>query len=115
MAQKINLKKIQKKLTGVLKNASRHLEGVGKETKTFMKRGESEVTRISRMSKAQLEILSLSVKREQLYRQIGMRVWELSTRGSLTTDKLKAFCKELSDINKKVKNKKRIITKTLKR
>lgn len=113
MADKIDIQKIQKKVTKALRQASRHLEGVGKEAKELVKRGEGELLRISKAGKAHLEILALSLKKEQLYRQIGMRVWQLSTKGKLTTKKLKSFCKELSDINKKVKNKKKAISKTL--
>ncbi len=115
MAKKINLKKIQNKLSKALKLASKHLEGVGTEAKGLVRRGETELTRLSKMSRTHLEILALNIKKEQLYRQIGMKVWQLSTKGKLTTRKLRSFCKELSDINKKVTSKKRAINKTLKK
>lgn len=115
MAEKVNIKKIQKKIVKAVKEASRHLDGVGKEARVLVMRGEDELTKISKAGKAQLEILALSVRKERLYRQVGMKVWQLSTKGKLTTKRLKAFCKELSDINKKVKKKKRSIRKTLKR
>ncbi|NQT06021.1 MAG: hypothetical protein HQ575_00605 [Candidatus Omnitrophica bacterium] len=112
--KKNELKKIQSRVTQVLKQTSKHLEGVGKEAKILVKRGENELSKISRMGKAQFEILALSVKKEQLYRRIGMKVWKLSTKGKLTTDKLKAFCKELSEINKRVKSKKKTIDRVYK-
>jgi hypothetical protein len=115
MKEKIDIKKIQSRVTKALKQASHHLEGVGKETKDIMRRGESELVKISKMGKTQFEILALSVKKEQLYRQIGMKVWQLSTKGNLTTKKLRTFCKELSDINKKLKTKKKVMTKASKK
>lgn len=115
MKEGIDLKKIQARAIKALKQASQHLEGVGKETKDIMKRGENELVKISKMGKTQFEILALSVKKEQLYRQLGMKVWQLSTKGKLTTKKLRAFCKELSDINNKLKMKKKVATKTTKR
>ncbi len=115
MNEKINLKEIQAKVTNALKQTSKHLEGFGRETKDIVKRGENEFIKISKMGKAQLEILALGVKKEQLYRQIGMKVWQLSAQGKLTTKRLKSFCKELSDINNKVKNKKMVIGKAFKK
>jgi len=115
MKENVDLKKLQEKLQTALKEASHHLEGVGKEAKVLVKRGESEFARFSKVGRANLEILALTVKKEQLYRQIGMKVWEMSTKGKLTTAKLKAFCKELSDINESVKKNKRAINSILKK
>lgn len=113
--KKVDLRSIQANVTKALKDASRHLEGVGKETAVMVKKGEDELVRMSKMGKAQLEILALSVRKEQLYRQIGMRVWQLSTSGTLTTRKLKKFCDELAKINSKVKVKKKTISKVMKK
>ncbi len=114
MKNKLDIEAVKTKITKSLHEAARHLAGVSKEAKTFVRRGENELTRISKLGRTQLEILALSVKKEQLYRQIGMKVWQLSSKGKLTTKKLKAFCNELSDINKKVKSKKRTIDRTIK-
>ena len=113
--QYIDLKALQKKMQIALKEASHHLEGVGKEAKVLVKRGETEFARFSKVGRANLEILALTVKKEQLYRQIGMKVWEMSTKGKLTTTKLKAFCKELSDISESVKKNKKSINSILKK
>ncbi len=112
---KLDLKLLQRKVSKAVQEAGQQLEGVGKDTKEFMKRGEDELAKISRMGRAQFEIMALSVKKEQLYRQIGMKVWQLSTQGKLTTNKLKTFCEELSAVNKKVKARKRAMHKTMKR
>ena len=112
---KIDIKSLQQKVTKAFKQASQHLEGVSKDTRDIVRRGEDELVKISKMGKAQFEILALSVKKEQLYRQIGMKVWQLSTKGQLTTKKLKSFCRELSDINKKVKSRKKSLGKVAKR
>ena len=107
MKKNIRMKNVQKKIVSALKGASTHLEGLGRETKDLVRRGESELNKISRLGKSQFEILSLSVKKEQLYRQIGMRVWQLSTQGKLSTKRLEALCEELSAINKKLKTQKK--------
>ena len=111
--KKVDMKKIQKKVVKAIKEASTRLKGASKDTKEFLKRGEDEVLRVSKMGKAHFDILALSVKKEQLYRQIGMKVWQLSTKGKLTTKKLGTLCKELSDINKKVKTRKKALNKSL--
>ena len=108
---KIDLRSMQTKVAKAFKLASEHLEGVGKETKVLVKRGENELAKISKMGKTQFEIMALSVKKEQLYRRIGMKVWQLSTKGNLTTRKLRSFCKELSDINNKLKSRKKALNK----
>jgi hypothetical protein len=108
---KVDLRSLQLKVSKAFKQASRHLEGVSKDTKVLVKRGEDELIKMSKIGKTQLEILALSVKKEQLYRQIGMKVWQLSTKGQLTTEKLKTFCKELSAVNKKVKSRKKSLNK----
>ena len=115
MVDKIDMKKIQKKMSKALQQASKWSEAVGKDTKYFVKRGEDELAKLSKAGKGHIEILALSLKKEQLYRQIGMKVWQLSTKGNLTTKKLKSFCNELSDINKRVKSKKRGIAKNLRK
>ena len=112
-SSKIDLKDIQGRLNEAFKKTGAYLETMGKEAKVLAKRGENEFVKVSKMGKAQIEILSLSIKKEQLYRQIGKRVWELSTKGKLTTEKLDSFCKDLAEINKKVRSKKKTIDKTL--
>lgn len=114
MKKKVNIKKIQKQVKAAMKEVSKRLETISKDAKDLVKRGEGGLLKFSKTGKAQLEILALSVKKEQLYRQIGLKVWQLSTKGKLTTNKLKSFCKELSDINKKVKTKKKKIDRVLK-
>jgi len=115
MAEKLDIKKLQKKATKALKEASRRLEGAGKDARVLVKKGEDELLKLSKIGRAQLEILALSLKKEQLYRRIGMKVWQLSTKGRLTTKRLKAFCDELANINKSVKSKKKSIHKALKK
>jgi len=112
---KMSIKKVQKKILGAVKQATNRLEDIGKDTKEFVKHGEGELVKISRLGKAQFEILALSVKKEQLYRQIGMKVWQLSTHGNLTTKNLQSLCEELSQINKKVKNEKKSINVILRK
>ena len=84
-SDKAAVKEVRKKIVDSLKIATKRMEAIGKETK------------------AQLEILALSVKKEQLYRQIGKKVWQLASQGNLSTKKLQSLCKELSEINKKAK------------
>lgn len=113
--KEIDLKKMRKRVSDTLKQTGKYFKNIGREAKVFVRRGENEITKVSRIGKAQFEILALNVKKEQLYRQIGMKVWSLSTKGRLTTDRLKTFCEELAAINKTVKNKKMAINRTLRR
>jgi len=115
MKKGIDLKQIQKNMSKTLKQASDHLEGLGKETSKIVRRGEEELVKVSKMGRAQVEIMALTLKKEQLYRQIGMKVWKLSTKGSLTTKKLRSFCQELAEINTQVKTKKKTIDKAMRK
>jgi len=108
---KAAIKDMRKKIAGSLKVATKRLEAISKETKDFVRRGEDELAKITRLGKAQFEILALSVKKEQLYRQIGKKVWQLAAGGKLTTKKLRSFCRELSAINKKVKTRRRSVSR----
>lgn len=113
-AKEIDLKKVRERVRATLKQTGKYFKHIGREAKVLVRRGEDEIAKVSRIGKAQLEILALNVKREQLYRQIGMKVWRLSTKGRLTTDRLRRFCQELAEINKNVKNRRLIINRALK-
>lgn len=104
MKKKIDIKKIKNEVKKLLK-----------KTTIFAKRSEKELSKIARAGKAEIDILNLSIKKNQLYHQIGKKVYQLNTQGKLTTRNLKKLCGKIDQIEKDLKIKKRSVVKYLKK
>lgn len=67
----------QDELKKLFEKAKDGLRQLGKETSVWMKKGEIELSRISKIGKLELDIVGLNMKKEKLFRDIGRRVIEL--------------------------------------
>jgi len=67
----------QDELKKLFEKAKDGLRQLGKETSVWMKKGEIELSRISKIGKLELDIVGLNMKKEKLFRDIGKRVIEL--------------------------------------
>jgi len=54
----------------------KRLHELGKETGVWIKRGEVELSRISKIGKLELDIVNLNIKKERLFKDIGKRMVE---------------------------------------
>lgn len=115
MKKEIGINKIKNEVKGLLEKTRRGLKRMGKETSVFAKRSEKELSKLAKVGRAEVDILSLNIKKNQLYHQIGKQVYQLNTQGKLTTRNLKKLCCRISEIEKDLKNRKRSVAKYLKK
>ena len=106
---------IEAALKNVLEKTKVGLQKIGEETSVFAKRGEKELSKIARIGKVEMDIVGLSVKKNQLYYQLGKRVHELSMQRKLTVRNLKKLCDQISAVDKNLRTKKRSVTRYLKK
>ncbi len=111
----INIKNIKREIKKALKRTREGLKKMGAETAVFAKRSEKELSKITRVGKVEVDILSLNIKKNQLYHALGKKVHQLNAQGKLTTKNLKKLCTKIDDIEKNLKSKKRSISKYLKK
>lgn len=61
----------------------KRLQELGKETSVWIKKGEVELSRISKIGKLELDIVNLNIKKERLFKDIGKRVVEQDLAGKI--------------------------------
>ena len=115
MKKKINIKKIKGEVKGILVKAKVGLKKMRKETAIFAKRSEKELAKIAKVGKIEMGILSLNIKKNRLYHELGKKVYLLYARGKLTTRNLKNLCNKIERIEKDLKARKRSVAKYLKK
>ncbi len=64
-------------------NTRKRLHDLGRETSVWIKKGEVELSRISKIGKLELDIVNLSIKKDKLFRDIGRRVVEQGLAGKM--------------------------------
>jgi len=85
-------------------DAKAKLQRFGKETSIWMKRGEVELSRLSKIGKLEVDIVNLRIKKEKLFRNIGRRVVEQNIDGEISDKAVQGMCakaKAVIDASKK--------------
>lgn len=115
MKKDIDIKKIRAEAKKFLKKAGGRLKEIGDQTAVLAKRGERELTKITKVGRVEVDILGLSLKKNQLFYELGKEVYKLNSRGKLTVKNLKKLCGKIEQIEKNLKTKKRAAAKYLKK
>ena len=115
MKKEFDVKKLKKEVKALLKKTQGTFKRMGEDTAVFAKRGEKELSRLAKIGKAEMDILNLTIRKNQLFYRIGQKVYNLDSKGKLTTKNLKKLCQEIGNVEKNVKSKKRSMAKYLKR
>ena len=71
---------------------------LGKETSVWIKKGEIEISRLSKMGKLELNIVNLNMKKEKLFKDIGKRMVELGLSNEISDSVIKNMCDETKAI-----------------
>lgn len=103
---------IQKEVTKIWQEAKENLRALGQKTMKLAQKGEVEVVRASRIGKLQLDIVSINLKKENTFRQIGKKVVEMNAKkGEIKPERLISLFNYVEKIDRQIKSKKAQIAK----
>ncbi len=103
---------IQKEVARIWEQAKKNLKELGESTMVMAQKGEKEVVRASKVGKLQLDIVSLNIKKENIYRQVGKKVSEAHARkADIQTVRLSALFNQLDKLNRQIRSDKTKIAK----
>lgn len=103
---------VTKEVAKIWQEAKENLKALGKRTLKLAQKGEEEVVRASKIGKLQLDIVSANLKKENLFRQTGKKVYEMhSKKGEIASARLTSFFNQTDKLNQQIKAKKTKIAK----
>ncbi|MBL7070614.1 MAG: hypothetical protein ISS26_00370 [Candidatus Omnitrophica bacterium] len=106
----------QEDVKKLFESTKKKLQELGKETGVWLKKGEVELSRISKIGRLELDIINLNMKREKLFKEIGKRVVEQNIGEKIEDTAIKSMSgKAITAVNDTNKKKREIsrIKKTL--
>lgn len=115
MKKKLDLESIKKEARGILKKTRSRLKVLGRETKVLARRGEKGLAKITRVGTEEVGILSLNVRKNRLYHEIGKKVYQMHTAKRFNTRGLKKLCAKIDEIEKSVEIKKKKVSGYMKK
>lgn len=95
----------------LFESTKKKLQQLGKETSTWIKKGEVELSRISKIGRLELDIVNLSMKKEKLYRDIGKRIVEQGLGEEIGDSAVKNMCLKAKAIISDSRKRQRAISK----
>lgn len=103
---------VSKEVTRIWQEAKENLKALGQRTMKLAQRGEKEVVRASKIGKLQLDIVSDNLKKENVFRQVGKKAYEVhAKKGSVSSEKLISLFNQIDKLNHQVRAKKAKIAK----
>ena len=78
------------------------LKKLGHETAVYAEKGAKEVAKATKAGKMKVEILAQKKKRDNIYRQIGQKVWDMVKSEKLSEPSLKVLAKQVDTINEQI-------------
>lgn len=103
---------IQKEAAKIWEQAKKSLKELGQSTVTLAQKGEKEVVKASKIGKLQLDVVSLSLKKENVFRQVGKKICDAHVKKTdLQSVKLTALLSQFDKLNNQIKSKKSQISK----
>lgn len=109
MKRKIN---ISQEVAKIWQEAKDSLRQLGKRTLKLAERGEKEVVRASKVGKLQLDIVTISLKKENVFRQVGKKAHQMhAQKGHLDAAKLATLFAQIDKLDQSIRAKKAAIAK----
>jgi hypothetical protein len=109
VAKKID---IQKEVAKIWQEAKENLKVLGQRTLKLAQKGEKEVVRASKIGRLQLDIVSINLKKENVFRQIGKKTYEMHNKNKqIESSKLTSLFSQIDKFNHQIKSKKTKIAK----
>ena len=101
----------QTELKKFFEQAKKKLQQLGKESKVWIKKGEMELSRLSRIGRLELDVVNLSIKKEKLFKDIGKRVVELDLAKEIGDSTIKSMSNKAGAVISESKKKRREIAR----
>ena len=108
-------KKAQKDLKKLLEGMRKRVQKLGKKTSVWIKKGEIEISRFSKMGKLELDIVNLNMKKEKLFKDIGKRMVKLGLSNKISDSVIKNMCDEAKAIINQSRKKRSEVSRAGKR
>ena len=103
---------IQKEVSKIWEQAKENLKELGQKTMKLAQKGEKEVVRASKIGKLQFDIVGINLKKENIFRQAGKKVYEAHSRkGEIKSAKLTSLFSQVDKLGQQIKGKKAKISK----
>jgi hypothetical protein len=115
MAKKRRLHKTQEDFKKFFGDAKTRLQQLGKETSIWMKKGEVELSRLSKIGKLEVDIVNLRIKKEKLFRNIGRRIVEQNLDEDIRDKMIQNMCVKTKSVIGESKKKQQEISRVGKR
>ncbi|GAH75804.1 unnamed protein product [marine sediment metagenome] len=90
------------------------LAKLGKEAVIVAKKGKEEAMRAARIGKLRLDIVGINRKKDEKFKDMGIRTHELLSKGEIEDAELKGLSKQVEKLLVQLKNKETEIEKTRK-
>jgi hypothetical protein len=99
-------------VTKIWQEARENLRALGQKTMRLAQKGEKEVVRASQIGRLQLDVVSLNLKKENVFRQAGKKAYEMNLKKSgVDPAKLTSLFNQITKINRQIKVKKSKVAK----
>ena len=79
-----------------------YLRKIGVETSKIAKRGEEEVMKASHIARLHLDIVTLNVRKEKLFKEIGKKAVSLTKKKALSAAALKKQCDDIIKMDREI-------------
>jgi len=98
---------IPKEVAKIWQEAKVSLKELGQRTMKLAQKGEKEVVRASKIGKLQLDVVSINLKKENVFRQAGKKAYEMhANKKEIQSSKLTSLFNQVDKLNQQVKGKK---------
>ena len=103
---------VQKEVAKIWQQAKKNLKELGQKTMKLAQKGEEEVVRASKIGKLQLDIVGINLKKENIFRQAGKKVYEAHfKKGEIKPAKLTSLFNQTDKLSQQIKAKKAKISR----
>lgn len=103
---------VPEEVSKIWEQAKKNLKDLGQKTIKLAQKGEKEVVRASKIGKFQLDIVTINLKKENIFRQIGKKVCDMhSKKGEIKSAKLASLFNQTAKLNQQIKTIKTKIAK----
>jgi len=95
---------ISEEAAKIWQQAKENLKELGQKTMNLAQKGEKEVVRASKVGKLQLDIVSINLKKENIFRLAGKRAHEMhSKKRHIESAKLASLFSQIDKLNQQIK------------
>lgn len=98
---------LKEKIFKLWARTKKDLDRALEETTSLIKKGEQHLREISEKSKERLELMSLKLKRENLYYKLGKTVASTSKSKWLENKRIEKLVNEIRKINREIRKKRK--------